>query len=156
MEKMESEKCGPECDCGKPSGNTKAKVAVCLIVLLAVGSILVYKAKSAGQTAPSNTGTAFADPLVTQNAEPVSTAAQTTTAPAADTTSPTGTVVPAGQEAAAAPGADSQQVVRAETPKNKIGEFLDSRVRLTASTALSVSFATVASALAGRKTNTAS
>ena len=54
MNKMESESCGPECDCEKSSGNTKVKIVVCLIVLLAVGTILAYKANSASQTAPSN------------------------------------------------------------------------------------------------------
>ena len=32
--------CGPDCDCGQPSGSTRTKVAVSLIVLLAIGGIL--------------------------------------------------------------------------------------------------------------------
>jgi len=67
MKKMKSENCGPGCDCGKPSGNTKAKAVVCLIVLLAVCSIFVYKAKSAKQIPPVNTETAFAAPVATVN-----------------------------------------------------------------------------------------
>jgi hypothetical protein len=126
MKKMELEDCGPGCDCGKSSGNTKVKVVVCLIVLLAVGTILAYKVNSASQTAPSNTDTAFAAPLVSQDAARSSADAQTTTLPAVDTTSPIEPVVPAGQDAVVAPGADLQQAVKTETPKKKIGEFLDS------------------------------
>ena len=66
MEKMKSENCGPGCDCGKPSGNTKVKTVICLIVLLAIGGIFVYKAKSAKQTAPVNTATAFAAPVANE------------------------------------------------------------------------------------------
>jgi hypothetical protein len=62
MAEMKSD-CGPGCDCGKPSGNTKAKAVVCLIVLLAVCGIFVYKAKNAKQTAPVTTATAFAAPV---------------------------------------------------------------------------------------------
>jgi len=64
MENVKSEGCGPGCDCGKPSGNKKAKVAICLIVLLAVCGIFVYKAKSAKQNTPAITETAFAAPIV--------------------------------------------------------------------------------------------
>ncbi|MFH1904261.1 MAG: hypothetical protein ABIK53_01890 [bacterium] len=63
MKKMKSENCGPGCDCGKPSVNTKVKAVVCLIVLLAISGIFVYKAKNAKQTAPVNTATAFAAPV---------------------------------------------------------------------------------------------
>jgi len=66
MKKMKSENCGTGCDCGKPSGNTKAKAVVCLIVLLAICGIFVYKAKSTKQIAPANTETAFAVPLVNE------------------------------------------------------------------------------------------
>ena len=66
MKKIKSENCGPGCDCGKPSKNTKAKVLVCLIVALAIGGIFVYKAKSVKQIAPANTETAFAAPLVNE------------------------------------------------------------------------------------------
>ena len=63
MKKMKSENCGPGCDCGKPSRNKKLKAVICLIVLLAIGSIFAYKAKNAKQTAPVNTATAFAAPV---------------------------------------------------------------------------------------------
>jgi len=66
MKEMKSEDCAPGCNCGKPSGNTKAKAVVCLIVLLAICGIFVYKAKSAKQTAPANTETAFAPTLVNE------------------------------------------------------------------------------------------
>jgi hypothetical protein len=66
MENAKSEGCGPGCDCGKPSGNKKAKVAICLIVLLAVCGIFVYKATSAKQRAPAITETAFAAPIANQ------------------------------------------------------------------------------------------
>ena len=63
---MKSENCSPGCDCGKPSGNKKLKAVICIIVLLAVCGIFVYKAKSAKQAAPANTATAFAIPLVNE------------------------------------------------------------------------------------------
>jgi uncharacterized protein YpmB len=66
MKKMESENCGPGCDCGKPSGNKKVKTVICLIVLLAVCGIFVYKATSAKQITPANTGNAFAAPIANQ------------------------------------------------------------------------------------------
>jgi len=66
MKKMKSENCAPGCDCGKPSGNKKLKAVICLIVLLVICGIFVYKAKSAKQIAPANTETAFAVPLVNE------------------------------------------------------------------------------------------
>jgi hypothetical protein len=66
MKKMKSEVCGPGYDCGKPSGNKKAKAVICLIVLLAICGIFVYKAKSAKQTTQDNTKTAFAAPILNQ------------------------------------------------------------------------------------------
>jgi len=66
MEKMKSENCAPGCNCGKPSGNKKLKAVVCLIVLLAICGIFVYKAKSAKQSAPANTETAFTAPIANQ------------------------------------------------------------------------------------------
>ena len=66
MEDVKSEGCGPGCDCGKPSGNKKAKVAICLIVVLAVCGIFVYKAMSAKQKAPAITENAFAAPIANQ------------------------------------------------------------------------------------------
>jgi len=66
MENVKSEGCGPGCDCGKPSGNKKAKTVICLIVLLAVCGIFVYKATSAKQTTQDNTKVAFAAPILNQ------------------------------------------------------------------------------------------
>ena len=63
---MKSENCGPGCDCGKPSGNKKAKTVICLIVLLAICGIFVYKANSARHTAQDNTKAAFAAPILNQ------------------------------------------------------------------------------------------
>ena len=63
MENAKSEGCGPGCGCGKPSGNKKAKAVICLIVLLAICGIFVYKAKSAKQSAPAVTETSFAAPI---------------------------------------------------------------------------------------------
>lgn len=59
MEKMKSANCGPGCDCGKPAGNRKIKAVVCLIVLLGIGGVFVYKAHSAKQDAAADTETAF-------------------------------------------------------------------------------------------------
>jgi hypothetical protein len=67
MKKVKSEGCGPGCDCGKPSGNKKAKTVICLIVLLAICGIFVYKANSAKQTTQYNTKTAFATPILNQS-----------------------------------------------------------------------------------------
>jgi len=66
MKKMKSENCGTGCDCSKPSGNTKAKAVICLIVLLAVCGIFVYKTIGAKQSTPANTETAFAVPLINE------------------------------------------------------------------------------------------
>ena len=66
MEDVKSEGCGPGCNCGKPSGNKKAKTVICLIVLLAICGIFVYKANSAKQTAQDNTKAAFAAPIANQ------------------------------------------------------------------------------------------
>ena len=66
MEDVKSESCGPGCDCGKPSGNKKAKTVICLIVLLAICGIFVYKTTVAKQSAPTITETAFAAPILNQ------------------------------------------------------------------------------------------
>ena len=66
MEDVKSEGCGPGCDCGKPSGNKKAKTVICLIVLLAVCGIFIYKTIGAKQSTPASTGTAFAAPILNQ------------------------------------------------------------------------------------------
>jgi phage/plasmid primase-like uncharacterized protein len=104
MENMESENCGPGCDCGKTSGNTKAKAVVCLIVLLAVGGIFVYKAKNAKQTAPVNTATAFAAPVTNEVNQPKSPVVSIT---------------------------DKQETaVKTVEDKKRVGEFLDSLASL--------------------------
>jgi len=125
MEKMRSENCGPGCDCGKPSGNKKAKTVICLTVLLAICGIFVYKTTGAKQSTPTITETAFAASQANQGVAGTLTAPETIIVPA-DTTSPSGTVVPAGQDAAVSSGADSQPAVNTPTPKKHIGDFLDS------------------------------
>jgi len=103
MKKMKSENCGPGCDCGKPSGNTKSKAVACLIVLLALCGIFIYKAKTAKQTAPVNTVTAFAAPVANQvNGQE--------------------TVVPTIDE--------EKPVVKSVGDKKIVGEFLDSLASL--------------------------
>jgi hypothetical protein len=66
MEDVKSKGCGPGCDCGKPSGNKKVKTVICLIVLLAICGIFVYKTTVAKQGAPTITETAFAAPILSQ------------------------------------------------------------------------------------------
>jgi hypothetical protein len=65
MKKMKLEKCGPGCDCGKPSGHKKLKSIICLIVLLAISGIFVYKAQSGNQTPSDNAETAYTMPALT-------------------------------------------------------------------------------------------
>ncbi len=102
MKKMKSENCGPGCDCGKPSGNTKAKAVVCLIVLLAIGGIFIYKTKGAKQSAPANTETTFVAPVANVN-----------------------------EQKAAVPTIDKQEpVVKMVEEKKRVGEFLDSLATL--------------------------
>jgi hypothetical protein len=66
MEDVKSKGCGPGCDCGKPSGNKKAKTVICMVVVLAICGIFVYKTNSAKQDAPAVTQTAFAAPILNQ------------------------------------------------------------------------------------------
>ena len=100
---MKSENCAPGCDCGKPSGNTKAKAIVCLIVLLAIGGIFVYKAKNGKQTAPVNTATAFAAPVANEVNE---------------------------QKPAVSTIDKQEPVVKPVEDNKKVGEFLDSLATL--------------------------
>ena len=51
--------CGPECGCGKPAGNRKLKIAVCLVVIVAVCGILLYKTTNARSTASGIGKTGF-------------------------------------------------------------------------------------------------
>jgi len=103
MRKMKSEDCGPGCDCGKPSGNNKLKAVICIIVLVAIGSIFAYKAKNAKQTAPVNTATIFAAPVAKE----------------------------ANEQNSVASTIDKQEpVVKAVEENKKVGEFLDSLATL--------------------------
>jgi len=56
--------CGPGCACGTPSGGKNMKIAVSVLVLLAVASIFIYKAVAAKDNAAGNAaakgGAAFA------------------------------------------------------------------------------------------------
>ncbi len=63
MKTTKPENCGPGCDCGKLSKNTKLKAVICVIVLLAVCGIFLYKAKNGKQAASVDTATAFAAPV---------------------------------------------------------------------------------------------
>ncbi|MHC4122534.1 MAG: hypothetical protein ACYSSI_03095 [Planctomycetota bacterium] len=67
--------CSLGCDCGKPSGNRKIKAVICIIVLLAVCIIFVYKAKTSKPTSPINTSAAFPTPVGSEANQPESTAA---------------------------------------------------------------------------------
>ncbi len=58
--------CGCGCNCSKSSGNKKLKAVVCLVVLLAVCGIFIYKAKAVKQTAGGDTSVAFAAPAVNE------------------------------------------------------------------------------------------
>lgn len=50
--------CSPGCACGKPPGrgNTAIKMAVCLLVAVAVGAILLYKTTGIGGNASDRGG----------------------------------------------------------------------------------------------------
>jgi hypothetical protein len=103
MKEIKSEECGPGCNCGKPSGNKKLKAVICIIVLLAVGSIFAYKAKNGKQSVPINTATAFASPIAKEVNEPNSVVATI----------------------------DKQEVVvKTVEETKKVGEFLDSLATL--------------------------
>jgi len=54
--------CGSDCDCGKPSGNRHVKIAVTLLVALAVCGILVYKGYAAKKNDSAPAGSSFASP----------------------------------------------------------------------------------------------
>lgn len=60
--------CGPGCDCGKPDGkdNTKLKIAVCLVVVMAVVGILLYKTTSARQNPSPSVLNGFSTPFAAQ------------------------------------------------------------------------------------------
>lgn len=102
MEKMESANCGPGCDCGKPTGNRKIKAVVCLIVLLGIGGIFVYKAQSAKQDTAADTETAFSAAGANQVTE----------------------------QEVAAPTADEKEPVKATEKTGTVGKELDSLASL--------------------------
>lgn len=103
MKEIKLEDCAPGCNCGKPSGNKKLKAVICLIVLLAICGIFVYKAKSAKQIAPANTETAFAPPLVNE----------------------------VNEQKPAVPTTDKQELVAKPVEnKKRVGQFIDSLASL--------------------------
>ena len=57
--------CGPGCDCGKPAGkgNVKVKVAICLVVAVAVGGILLFKTTNARQNSSGIGQSGFSSPI---------------------------------------------------------------------------------------------
>lgn len=57
--------CGPGCDCGKPAGNgtTKIKVAICLVVAVAVVGILFFKTTNARQNSSNIGQSGFSPPF---------------------------------------------------------------------------------------------
>ena len=93
--------CGPGCACGTPSGGKKMKIAVSLIVVLAVASIFIYKAMAAKSSDSTNAaaqdGAAFAFAGPASNAMPGA------------ESQPSGTATP-----------------EAATAGQKVGEYLDS------------------------------
>jgi len=119
---MKSEDCGPECDCNKPLGNKKAKTIICLIILLAICGIFVYKAKNAKHIAPVNTTTAFAAPLVNevneQNLDTTSVGKPETMAKVVD-----------GEEAVQ-PIDEQKPTAKVVEEKRTVGQFLDSLASL--------------------------
>jgi len=70
--------CAPGCGCREPAagkGSNKIKIAICLVVVLAIGGILLFKATKARQK-PSVAGTnGFYFPLATTGTGPVTTSA---------------------------------------------------------------------------------
>lgn len=116
--------CNPGCDCGKPSGNKKLKITICLLVLLAICGIFVYKAKTAKQqSAPVNTATIFAAPVaneVNEQSPEVSTIDKQETAAA----------VVESKETAAQPVDEQKPTVKTVEEKKRVGDYLDSLASL--------------------------
>jgi len=63
--------CEPGCDCGKPTGNggNKLKIVVCLVVAVAVGAILLFKATEQSRTAPHTGTNEFPDAITKTEAK---------------------------------------------------------------------------------------
>jgi len=55
--------CGPGCDCGVPAINTKLKIVICLVVVVAVCGILLFKTSSARQNSSDISKSFFLNPL---------------------------------------------------------------------------------------------
>lgn len=62
--------CEPGCSCDKPTGrgNNKIKLAICLVVLVAVAGILVFKTTNAKQASPLSGSNSFSNPLTGKGA----------------------------------------------------------------------------------------
>lgn len=107
--------CGPGCDCGNPSGSKGLKVAICLIVLVAVGSIFAYKAMNEESATPVVTATAFAAPIANEASQQKPDAA----AKAVE-----------GKETAAQSIDEQKATVKAVEEKKSVGDSLDSLASL--------------------------
>ena len=57
--------CGPGCDCKEPAGksNAKIRIAVCLVVAMAICGILIFKTTSAKQNSPAIGTKGFSSPF---------------------------------------------------------------------------------------------
>jgi len=115
--------CGPGCGCQKPSGSSKVKVVVFLLVILAICITLAYKANSEKQNAPVNTGAAFASPIANEIDKPDSTSNSAITAPS-DTTALSETIKDK-QDLAVVSDDKPNPENKSVEDNNKIGEILD-------------------------------
>lgn len=64
--KLASEQCGPGCDCAKPSGSKKMRMAVTLLVVLAACGVLAYKMAGAKTGPPAGKSAAFSAGIASQ------------------------------------------------------------------------------------------
>lgn len=161
--------CGPGCACGTPSGSGKLKMVVSLIVLLAVASILIYRASSKGnapnvpvpaggaafafaQPAPSVTPETAEQPPA--SAMPDAANQQAAGSMPAATTQPSASATPA---AATQPSANATP--DAAKADQKVGEYLESLSALNrvaiSQDAVFVFIPAPKNELADAKTNTA-
>jgi len=126
--------CGPRCACGTPSGGRKMKIAVSLIVLLAVAGIFIYKAVAAKDSVSDNTAATGGEAFAFAQPAPSAT-------PGAET-QPSGTATPDAAKAG-----------------QKVGEYLESLSALNKvainQDAVFVFIPAPKSDLADAKTNTA-
>jgi hypothetical protein len=98
--------CGPGCDCGAASGGKGIKIAVSLVVLLAVVGILAYKAASARQTASNDPAAEKASVFTVAQAAPE--------------------IVPGTAKQPSNGMDETKAVENAVKAKNKVGEYLGS------------------------------